>query len=91
MRKFVLPLLLLAGSTAAFAQEPVRFSQDGVSYEYVVTDQADGTQLISGRNLTANQDFQLKVRAGKVTGTVGGSSVAFEVPAAKAVATLASN
>lgn len=90
MRKFILPLVALALPAAAYAQEPVRFTQDGASYEYVVTDRPDGSRLIQGRNLTTSQDFLLKVRAGRVTGTVGGSSVAFEVPAARSAEALAS-
>ena len=84
MRKSLLPLFLLAVvPAAAQAEQPVRFEQDGSRFEYVVTDRADGSRLISGRNLTANQNFQLLVRGDRVSGTFGGSAVAFQAPVAK--------
>lgn len=94
MRKLVLIAALAAVFPAtAFASEPVRFQHAGVAYEYVVTDQPDGSRLITGRNIDDNRAFKLLVRGRRVTGTVGDSSVAFSASriGAKAGTRLASN
>ncbi len=91
MRKIILTAALLAAVPAAVqAKEPVRFQYAGVDYEYVVTPQADGSNLITGRNLDNNQAFKLTVRGRQVYGTVGHTSVEFSAPRSASGAKLAS-
>lgn len=81
MRKLILASLSVAVvPTAVQAQEPVRFKYAGVEYEYVVAQQADGSRVITGRNITSALPFRLTVRGRKVIGTFGDSSVVFSAP-----------
>lgn len=92
MRIILLSAAVLLTAAPALAQEPSRFSYAGVEYEYVAKELADGSRVISGRNLNTHQPFKLTVRGRRVAGTVGGSSVAFRMPrTAEATTTLASN
>lgn len=85
MRKFVIAATALLVAAPAVAQnaQPTRFEHEGVHYEYVVTQRADGSRLIQGRNLSEQRKFSLVERDGLVTGSVGSSDVSYRVPAVK--------
>jgi hypothetical protein len=66
-------------STIGLAKTPeTRFSHDGRTYSYTVDD-LDGRRVIEGRTLPGNKPFRLVVRGSRVSGSVGGSPVAFRV------------
>lgn len=84
MRKFIIAAVALLGTAPAVAQNaPTRFEHEGVHYEYVVTQRADGARVIEGRNLNEQRKFSLIERNGLVTGSIGGSDVAYRVPTVK--------
>lgn len=93
MRKILIASFTLLSLTPvlAAAQEPVRFVRDGVQYEYVTLDRADGSRVITGRNLSTRQSFKLVVRGRDVSGTFGSSEVAFRAPAVAAQTRIASS
>lgn len=91
MRITLLPVLALAAIPAgAHASEPQRVDRDGYRIEYKVSEQADGSKLITGRDLHRGETFSLLVRNRRVRGEVGGRYVSFAAPRQKGAA-LASN
>lgn len=75
---------LIVVPVAVQAAEPLRVERDGFQLEYVVEPQADGSRLITGRDLKDNTGFEFHVRGRKVKGYVGGRRVAFDVPRVQA-------
>jgi hypothetical protein len=75
---------------SAQASEPQRIDRDGYRIEYQVSEQADGSKLISGRELHRGETFSLLVRNRRVRGEVGGRYVSFAAPRKK-LAVLAGN
>lgn len=62
-----------------------RFVHDGQTY--VFSEKADGDRrVIEGRRLPSGSAFHLVVRNGRVTGTAGGTPVAFRVNEARGAA-----
>ena len=68
----------LATSAAVAGQPEQRFERDGHTYLYTSTHHGD-RQVIDGRRLPSGSAFHLVVRNGRVTGTSGGTAVAFDV------------
>jgi len=83
MKTFIaLTLLSSIVATPAMAES---FTRDGETYTYEVKE-SGGDQLIVGRNLSAGQNFTLRVRNGRVSGRYNGSAVNFSTSAGVAVA-----
>lgn len=85
LSKFIAAGTLAAiAATAAQAEDAPkqRFSHEGYTYVYQVTDTKDG-QRISGRRYPDAVAFNLNVRNGKVSGVSGGQSVGFKVEEAR--------
>jgi hypothetical protein len=83
MKKFIAFAIL--SSVVAMPALAESFTRDGVSYSYEIK-QSGSTSLISGRNLTTGETFQLRVQGSHVAGLYDGHNVTFRVPATTAVA-----
>lgn len=79
MRKLLPTAALLALLVPAVAQaaEPVRVTKAGYTMEYSLTDQSDGSKLISGRDLKSDEPFSLTVKGRHVEGVIGEQPVSF--------------
>jgi hypothetical protein len=92
MQKLVSILALLAAVAPAplLAQTRTeRFTRDGQTYVYTVSDAAGGRRVIEGRRLPAGSSFRLVVTGDRVDGMSGGVPVSFRVPARASVVTVA--
>ena len=75
--------LIPAAVVAAPGQQ--RFTRDGISYVYTVSDAKGGRQVIEGRRLSDGAGFRLVVRGKRVDGTSGGQPVSFRTATARPV------
>lgn len=83
MTKLVLTALVAATIAApALAETPLAFTWEGHKIVGTVSQNGD-VQVISGRDITDGNDFQLRVKNGYVTGTVGGQFVSYPAPKRK--------
>lgn len=89
MRNLVLTAAMLLLPAAAHAADMLHLDRDGYKLEYQVAQQPDGTQLITGQDLSSREPFELHVKGRVVQGTVAGRKVSYLVSkrAAAAVAT----
>lgn len=76
-------LLAVTGPAAADERQVL---VDGVRYTYTSAQAADGSTVLTGYTSAPNSKFRLVVRNGKVTGRVGGSTVAYDVADARGAA-----
>lgn len=84
LSKIVLSALVLSVAAPAVAEDAAkeRFVHEGYTYVYQVKSIKDG-KLISGTRYPGATAFQLKVAGDKVSGTSGGTKVAFNVAEAR--------
>jgi hypothetical protein len=75
----------LSFATAAYADEPQRFSHDGRVYTYTTTTNAKGQTVLAGRT-NQGGDFELIVAKRQVSGYVNGQPVAFSLRDARGAA-----
>jgi hypothetical protein len=77
---FASAALLLVTAAPAFAGEKpteITFQRDGETYTYTKTEK-DGMMILRGRFPTGNR-FELIVRGNKVTGTIDGAYVPYNI------------
>ena len=79
MRLFLIPVLALVATSAIAAPAVTQqFSRDGYTYNYTERRAADGDLTLKGRVLPTGSNFALHVASnGRVTGTVGMTTVSF--------------
>ena len=83
MTKFALTAFAAATLAApALASTPLSFTWEGHKIVGTVSQNGD-VQVITGKDLTYRNDFQLRVKKGYVTGTVGGQFVSYPAPKRK--------
>ena len=83
MTKLVLTALVAATlATPALAETPLAFTWEGHKIVGTVSQNGD-VQVITGKDLTDGNDFQLRVKNGYVTGSVGGQLVSYPAPKRK--------
>ena len=61
-------LSFFAIAASAASAEDISFTRDGVSYQATIETRADGTQRITGREVTSGIPFRLTLRDTVVTG-----------------------
>ena len=88
MRMKLIPALLVLTAPALVHAETVRVERYGHKFEYAIEKQADGTRLITGRELNDNKSFTFLVKGDRVKGDVDGMSVTFRAPRQPAKPTL---
>ena len=72
-------LLALSLTSAGYAKEqPKKFTHQGVTYSYTVTDTADNRRVIQGY-ASPGTPFRLVVSRGRVSGTANGAPVEFKM------------
>jgi len=71
---------LLAFAASAAQARDVHFTQDGYVYSAEVTELADGSTRIKGRELVTGKTFNLNVKDAKVRGFYGNTKTAFAQP-----------
>lgn len=83
MTKLILTAFVATALAApALAATPIDFTWEG--HRIVgTTDQVGNVQIIKGRDLATNSDFELHVKDGYVLGSFGGIPVAYPVPKRK--------
>ena len=75
---------------AAQADDAKTFQHERDTYVYATAPGTDGSTVITGRR-AGGERFRLVHKGNRVTGTVGGTPVAFRAPQTTAVTVLAAN